>query len=491
MHPGGLSRRDFLAGAASLGAVLALPHPLRASPVRIRGRVTALGRGVRRAVITDGITVVDTGADGRFELIAQAHRKFVSVCPPSGYALPTSATGTARLYQPIVPDARGEAVARFDLMPLESPDEHHGFVVLADPQTQDAYEMGRLNTETVPDVSATIRRLGNIPLFGVSDGDIMYDNLGLFGDYERAVHRMGVPFFQVVGNHDLDLDAATDEDSTATFSRYFGPTWYSFNRGRIHYVVLDDVFYYKGGFIGYLAADQLAWLAADLERVEKGSPVVVFLHIPLESTLYLRHGDKRPDITKSVTNRDALLGLLEPFRAHLISGHTHECEYRSYGKVQEHTLGAACGAWWTGDLCFDGSPNGYGVFEAVGEELRWRYQATGRPAEDAASVYAAGSDPRAPDEIIANVWNWDPGWTVTWSEDGMRKGPMVRRTGLDPITVRKMTGPGLPKRRGWVDPEPTEHLFYAPVSQGARDIRVEVTDRFGASYSAPPSPVDR
>lgn len=494
---GGISRRDFLASAASIGAALVLPAPLRGNPyapypllarspapVRVRGRVTAMGRPVRGAAVSDGLSVVASDADGRYQLIGDRRRPHLSLTPPSGYAVPVNPNGTARLYQPLVANARDEATALFSLTPLDRPDERHGFVVLADPQTQDDYEMARFQTETVPDVQATAKELGELPLFGVADGDIMYDNLALYDPYEAAVGRMGLPFFQVVGNHDLDLDATTDENSTATFSRRFGPTYYSFNRGRMHYVVLDDVFYYKGGYLGYLPADQLAWLAADLALVPRGGTVVIFLHIPLLSSLYERHGQTRPAISNSVTNREALLALLEPYQAHLISGHTHECEHRTHGRVVEHTLGAACGAWWTGDICYDGTPNGYGVFEAAGSQLRWRYKATAHAPSRQCTVYPAGADPLAPEEIVANVWNWDPSWTVTWYEDGERKGTMARRPGLDPLAVRTQTGPDAPKRRGWVDPEPTAHMFYATASRSAREVRVEVTDPFGRVSSA-------
>jgi hypothetical protein len=496
MPPRRWSRREFLAGTASLGAALGFPgrelldfsgFPLFApgpvpAPVRIRGRVSAMGRGVRGAAVSDGRIVVTTDADGGFQLISEAGQRFVSLCPPSGYVLPADSTGITRLYQPIQPSRAGEASARFLLSPLQQGDEAHACIVLADPQTQNEYEMTRFHRETVPDVRATVRELGDRPVFGVSDGDIMYDELQLYPDYVRAVTAMGIPFFQVVGNHDLDLKAATNEAATATFSRHFGPTHYSFNRGRIHYVVLNDVFYYQGGYLGYVTADQLQWLEADLARVEQGSPVVVFLHIPLRSSLFERHGRPRPEPSNTVTNREALLALLAPYRSHLVSGHTHECEHRLHNKVAEHTLGAVCGGWWSGDLCYDGSPNGYGVFEARGEELRWRYKATGLPAEAMAKVYPVGSDPAAPQELVANVWDWDPSWRVVWFEDGDRRGAMARRNGLDPAAVRTMTGPELPARRGWVEPVPTAHLFYAPVSPGARDIKVEVGDGFGRTW---------
>lgn len=99
-------------------------------------------------------------------------------------------------------------------------------------------------------------------------------------------------------------------------------------------------------------------------------------------------------------------------------------------------------------------------------------------------TYSRGSDPRAPTEIVANIWDWDPEWTVVWYEGGDRRGPMARRTGLDPLSATLHTGPELPPRRTSVEPYATGHLFYAPVAEGARGLRVEATDRFGRTYAA-------
>jgi len=496
-HP---SRRQFLSRSLGIAAALTLPRALWADPlapwlsapprlvrpVRVRGRVLAAGRGIGNAGISDGIEVVSTAADGSFELVSDGRRPWVTVTPPSGYAIPTQPNGTFRCFSRVTPDARGEASVRFDLQPLGHADERHGFLVLADTQTQDREEMARLHAETVPDVRSTIQGLGDLPLFGVADGDIMYDHLELYGDYERGVTAMGIPFAQVVGNHDLDLNADSDEASTATFEQHFGPRYYSFNRGRVHYVILDDVFYYDGGYLGYLPQDQLTWLANDLAMVERGATVVVFLHIPLLSTGFERAGNPKPPINSSVANRDALVRLLEPYRARVISGHVHEMEHRMEGSVVEHIAAAVCGAWWTGDICYDGSPNGYVVYEVNGDDLRWRYKGTGLPADRQVRVYGGGSDPRAPGEIVANVWDWNDRWTVTWYENGERKGRMSRRIGLDPRSVRLHTGPDLPKKRGWVEPVPTGHLFYAPVSADAKQVMVEARDPWGRTYTATP-----
>jgi hypothetical protein len=77
---------------------------------------------------------------------------------------------------------------------------------------------------------------------------------------------------------------------------------------------------------------------------------------------------------------------------------------------------AVCGAWWSGPICADGTPSGYVVYEVDGESLRWRYQATGEAEDHGLRVYPTGADPAAPGEVVANVWDWDPEWRVTWLE---------------------------------------------------------------------------
>jgi len=490
MNPQPLDRRAFLRTGLAAAAALALPDrgfatpALRpASPIRVRGRVTARGRGLARVAVTDGLDVALTDADGRYELVSDAARRWLSLSLPAGHRVPVSETGTALLHRPIRPGRGGEMQAAFELEPIPGGDERHALLLLADTQTEDMWEIGRLMDETVPDVRQTVRSLGDVPVLGVACGDIMFDHLELYPEYERAVAAMGVPFFQVVGNHDMDFEGRTDEASTATFQRHFGPGHYSFDQGAIHYVVLDDVFWHGAGYLGYITAEQLTWLAADLERVEPGSTVVVCVHIPVMTSQHLRRGEERPSLGGAVMNREALWRLLEPYDAHILSGHTHENEHVFEGGVHEHVNGTVCGSWWAGDICRDGTPNGYGVYEAHGAELRWRYKATGRDAAHQMRLYAPGSDARAPDELVANVWNWDPEWSVVWYEDGERRGAMARRVGLDPRSVVEHTGSELPPHRPWVEPVPTSHLFYAPVSAGTGRVTVEATDRFGTAYA--------
>lgn len=482
---GCLSRRRFL--GRGLGALAGLALGVRAGgafasvPRRVRGQVHAGGRGIAGAGVSDGLQVVATGSDGTFELIADSTRQFVQMTVPAGYRIPVSATGTARFWEPL-PASGDEASVRFELEPLERSDADHTLLLLADPQTQTTEETGWMHEQTVPDVMRTVQQLGGREVFGIADGDIMYDDLDLYPEYERAVARMGVPFFQVVGNHDLDR-LGTDGASTRTFCERFGPRYYSFDRGAVHYAVLDDVFWHGSGYIGYLTDEVLSWLRSDLAMVEAGRTVVVATHIPALGSQHVRTGEASPRLGNSLINRDELYRLLEPYTAHILTGHTHENEHLFHQGIHEHIAGTVCGAWWSGPVCWDGTPGGYGVYDIRGEEVTWRYKATGHPDDHQMRVYPRGADPAAPDEIVANVWDWDPQWTVLWYENGERRGPMARRTGLDPLSVQLHTGPDLPPHRPWVDPLPTSHLFYAPASAGAREILVEATDRFGRVHT--------
>ncbi len=452
-------------------------------PVRIKGIVRSEGQGLIDVGVSDGRTVKRTAMDGTFEIISDSRQNFVQVAMPGGFRINKNETGTANFYVPIVPDANGEATATFDLTPLEERSDEHAFLVFADTQTQNEFEMGLLHKQTVPDAIKTVGRLGDRQVFGIGCGDIMFDNLSLYPEYERAVREIGIPFFQVVGNHDLDLEMLSDGASTSTFCKHFGPRYYSFDRGFVHYVVLDDVLYHSQGYIGYLDDVQLDWLAQDLAFIEAGRTVVVFAHIPGLSTAFRRKGETNARISTSITNRERLYQLLEPYNAHLISGHTHENEHVFEGGIHEHVHGTVCGAWWSGPICHDGTPNGYGVYEVRGAQVTWRYKSTGYDQDYQMRVYAPGADPSAPREFVVNIWDADPEWDVRWFEDGIQKGQMSQRIGKDPLSMEIHTGPKLPERRPWVEPVPTNHLFYAPISPETKEVRVAAIDRFGRTYA--------
>jgi hypothetical protein len=164
----------------------------------------------------------------------------------------------------------------------------------------------------------------------------------------------------------------------------------------------------------------------------------------------------------------------------------HESEHVMDGGAHIHVCGAVCGAWWTGPVCGDGTPKGYGVYEIKGSDVRWRYKSTGFAPDHQLVVHAPGSDPAIPESIVANVWDYDPSWTVVWYEDGERKGKMEMRRGMDPGAAKLYAGGSLPARHTWVDPYVTDHLFHARPSGPGKKIVVEATDRWGRVATAEP-----
>jgi len=313
-------------------------------------------------------------------------------------------------------------------------------------------------------------------IFGVACGDIVFNDLKLFPEYEKSVKRMGIPFYQVVGNHDTDHSAKTNEKSVETFTEFFGPHYYSFNKGEIHYVVLNDVFW-TGDYIGYLDQPQIDWLKKDLSFVEKGKTVVIFTHIPPYNTQHIRENSGDPKKHVIVSNRKMIYDMLKPFKSYIITGHMHESEYIEEEGVEIHVCGAVCGAWWTAPTCFDGTPKGYGFYEVNGNDINWKYKSTGRALSHQMSLQKTGS------EVMANVWGYDKYCKVNWYQDGVAKGQMEKRRGKDPETIKLFEGDKKPKKHTWVEPGTNDHLFYAKPSSGAKMIVVEFVNRWGEKFT--------
>ena len=83
---------------------------------------------------------------------------------------------------------------------------------------------------------------------------------------------MGCPVRYTIGNHDF----CGEPYGEALYERYYGPTWYSFDYGRIHFVALSIK---KGDKpSGYALSDQWIWLQEDLKRVKAGQKIIVLDH---------------------------------------------------------------------------------------------------------------------------------------------------------------------------------------------------------------------
>ena len=466
--------------AADSGKKLIFPSVF--SPIRIRGKVTTGGTGLHRVVVSDGKSVATTNSSGEFELNSSTDRDFVFVSIPAGFEIKKLANGSSDFFQRI-DKTKSDQNLYFDLAKVASADENHHFLLLSDTQIQNEYEANQLLTVAAPDVKKTIQAINDPNIFGIGCGDLVFDRLELFKEYNQSIQLYDIPFFQVIGNHDMDFGVRSDEWSNQTFKGHFGPNYYSWNRGEIHYVVLDDVFYLGNSnkYIGYIPEEQLAWLEQDLAQVEKGKTVVVALHIPTFTGAVNRYPD-RDVLGGTVSNREHLYRLLEGYQAHLLSGHTHFNDNMISGNIYEHCHGTVCGAWWSGPICFDGTPNGYAVYEAKGAELKWQYKGTGMDITEQFRVYDTGYHKDFPDLMSLNCWNYDPAWEISWFENGIKKGAPEKILALDPLSVELHLGPQLPMRREWVEPQLNDHMFFFN-PESKENLVVEAKDRFGNIYT--------
>lgn len=486
-----MERRNFLKNFGLVGAALALPPVIAtAAPankkditnIRLKGKVHTNGSGIAGVAVTDGFNITVTDNNGRYKLQSNKTAELVYISVPAGFAF-ANENGIAKFYQTIATD-RTVFEADFALEKLPLDDKNHCFVVWADTQMFSQKDVELLKAQSVPDLQQLVAAYPKQTLFhGIGCGDLIWDKFELFEGYKEAIAATGVTFFNVIGNHDMDLNARTDEFSSATFKKQFGPTYYSYNRGEIHYVTLDDVFFIGTAkkYIGYITENQLQWLEQDLALVKPGTTVVVSLHIPT-NTGAARRNNKEEELGSVVANRQQLYKILAPYKVHFMSGHTHFNDTWERDNMMEHNHGTVCGAWWTGPVCGDGTPNGYGVYEVTGGDIKWYYKSTGKPKDYQMSLFAKGRSKENPDEVVANIWNWDSKWKVEWLEDGVAKGPMTQRVALDPLAVELYAGPLLPTKHKFVEPTLADHIFFAKPSPNAKEITVKVTDRFGNEY---------
>lgn len=471
-----MKRRQFIQQSAWLtGGLLAaacLPAEALAKAGlairKVKGKVLSNGKGVKGVVVSDGYSVVATNAAGKYEMPHHPDAMAVFISTPAGYAF-AQENGITRHYR-LLKDLSLRKSINFELAPLDIDDQEHQFIIWADPQVRHEQDVEKLMAQSVPDTQAFVEKAGKSALLhGITVGDIVWDNLALFQNYNEAVGKTGIPFFQCIGNHDMDYNKGEDDKSDDTFQQWYGPTYYSFNRGKVHYVVMDDVRYLGKDrlYDGHIAQHQLDWLKKDLEFVPQENLIVLCVHIPVHN---------------GVKNNLDLYAVLGTRKVHIMSGHTHYHRNVIIGNVYEHNHGTVCGAWWTGPVCGDGTPCGYGVYQVKGTELSWQYKTTGQSLDHQMSIRVQDSDP-AQKQLQLNVWNYDPSWKLEYYVDEVQQSGLERYTGLDLQAEALYKGPDLPKPRGFAEPVKTDHLFKGNIPATAKQLKVVATDPFGKQYS--------
>ena len=473
------SRLSILLTALLLFLSFFLPATITAATVE--GKVTSEGKGLPNIVVTDGYQCVLTGKDGSFRLTPHQEAKFIYISTPAGY-LPAEEMQVPRFYIPIE-----EGRKRYDFSLRKNPvdDSRQLLLVTADPQFHKEENIVRY-AGVVDDMLQLKEEYPDRDILGLDCGDLVGDKPELYPLYIEQLHRTGIPFYRMPGNHDLQFGGRSTETSTQRYEKSFGPDHYSFNRGEVHYVVLNNVFYMGRDYfyMGYIDEKTFAWLEEDLAQVPVGSTLIVSMHIPgrldeeMQSFQYNSH-----TISAQTINFSSLIEMLQPYKVHLFTGHMHYNRNIIHsGNLYEHNTGAVSGAWWQGDYCLDGTPVGYGVYEIDGSEVTWYFKSVGDECDHQMRVYAPNTTSGYGKDVVANIWNWDKNWKVEWQEDGVEMGAMTRFEGLDPA-VEKAYSDKEKLEFSWIAPVLTDHLFRATPQNKDAEIKIIAKDTFGNVYT--------
>lgn len=457
--------------------------------IEFYGSVKSDGIGLENISVTDGINVVKTDINGKYVLKSDTNTRFIHISTPTNYQL--SMTGKDQFFYRVEDRHRRRQKKDFILVKTEKDDFRHSLIVCADPQVGFNEEVPLLEGILADIRSYTSHMDENI--YGIVCGDLVVAVNQKDPPIKEIVNQfsnLNFPFFFLAGNHDLNMNHRSNENSKKTFEEIIGPTYYSFNRGKVHYVILDDVFYTgrSSSYIGYIPEHQLKWLEQDLANIKKGSTVVISLHIPTYSKAARNAEYQKEEINKIVQNRDILYKIVKDYNVHIMSGHEHYQEnYLIKDNIYEHVHAAMCGIFWQAPYNSDGTPIGYTIYNFDGDQVSWQFKAAGKNIEESQfDAYVVGADKSKPESLIVNVWNYDPKWKVLWYENGVKSGEMNNYSGLDPNTVSYVNANKESFRYNNIGAGPTSHLFYATPKDANATIEIEVIDRFNKAYRMKP-----
>lgn len=438
------------------------------------GLVTDGNKGISNVVVSDGYTVTTTNQNGEYQLTRNPKAKFVFVSTPSNYQIPLA--GSIPMQHKAIDQDLKVVYANFQLTPSKV-DNNFTLVALADPQPLKPEDLKRFGDETIPDIQELIASYPeNTSFLSIAVGDIVWDAFDLYPGIVDNVNKLPFAFLPVIGNHDHDQNVKdNDFGASHIFEKYFGPAYYSYNKGQCHFVVLDDVLYSnRKSYKKEITEEQLEWLKQDLSHVSKDKLIVLGLHIPTK----FRHFQ--------VDNADKLYKILEGYEVIIMSGHTHDGEVTIINdQITEYTLNAVFGELWVGDMNHRGVPNGYNIFEFEGNKLANHYfKGTGVNKDTQMTLYPLNTWEGKKNCVIANIWNWNQAWTVEVYENGKLRGEAEQYTDFDPASYEFMFGPEKPVKRPSVEPKKTTTMFaYKPRSKKAV-IKFVAKDGFGNEFTS-------
>lgn len=232
------------------------------------GKVTEADTGnpVSGVMVTDGRNVVKTDENGQFTLKGYRKTRFITITTPSGYTCENfyiSASKDTEEYNFVLKkDGRTAA-------------EDHSFIQISDTEIGENGVGDWINylKQAVEDEE---------PAFLIHTGDICYEAGLKRHKTDMNTENMGVPVYYTIGNHDY-VDGKYGEE---LYESIYGPVWYSFNVGNVHYVVTP---FQTGADYrsGYSKNDRWKWLENDLANIDPDMKVVIFNHTKSPSEDYV------------------------------------------------------------------------------------------------------------------------------------------------------------------------------------------------------------
>ncbi len=212
-----------------------------------------------------------------------------------------------------------------DFVFLQISDTHWGF---SNPQINPDFA-GTLKEEI-----ASINTLKSPPDFIMFSGDLTHvtdddqERRKRLTEFRKVIAELKIKDVRLMpGEHDASLDEGE------AYKELLGPEMhYVFDHKGVHFIVLDNVSDPRT----VLGEAQLEWLAADLKKLDKAAPIVVFTHRPLFDLVpgwewYTRDGSEALKLLMPYENVVALYGHIHQEHHHM-TGHIahHACKGSMY-----------------------------------------------------------------------------------------------------------------------------------------------------------------
>ena len=503
----------------------------------VYGIVSSAGVGVENVVVSDGAEVTVTNEKGIYQLKSAKKWGYVFISVPSGYEVPS--VGVLPQFHRALKNS-ADVVERADFK-LEKVDGQDSYKIFMLGDMHLANRTGELSqvAQFTSDLTDYMTRHKGEKMYALTLGDMTWDlywysNSYYFPQYLNTVNSQikNLQIFHTMGNHDNDFQTRSDYDAAVKYVDQICPTYYSFNIGKVHYVVMDDIdcSSYDGStsrnYVKSLSAEQLDWLAKDLSHVAKTTPVVVAMHAqvfyPTTSGFKIDHDQ---------VNTLRLFDILDGYTVRFVTGHTHklfnvtpDAPIVDGHNFREYNSGSVCASWWwSGNLTpgihigTDGTPGGYGIWDVTGTDFQCLYKSTGWPEEyqfrsyDLNNVHFSMADvPLMPsdisasvknaymqyvnaypqnndNEVLINIWNWNSDWTLSVVDENRKTLPYTEVWAYDPLhiaalSVKRFNNAGLKSTPSFITDKFT-HFFKVKADDADTDLVITVKDEFGNEWT--------